>query len=74
MKIDKNIGINKLINEYPDVIPVLMSYGLHCVGCAFAQHDTLEQGAKIHGIQGNDFEMMIKDVNETIRANKEEKE
>ena len=67
-EITKNIPINDLINNHPDVIPVLMGYGLHCVGCSFASHDTLETGAKLHGFSEEEIEMMIKDVNTTIKA------
>lgn len=68
MEITKTIPINDLINDYPDVIPVLMGYGLHCVGCSFAQYDTLETGAKLHGFSKEEIKMMIKDVNATIKA------
>lgn len=68
MEINKDMGINDLIDKYPDVIPVLMGYGLHCVGCTFASHDTLEQGANLHGIQGEELEMMLKDINTTIKT------
>ena len=67
-EITKEIPINDLINNHPDVIPVLMGYGLHCVGCSFASHDTLETGAKMHGMNEEEVEMMIKDVNATIKA------
>ena len=67
-EITKEIPINDLINNHPDVIPVLMGYGLHCVGCSFASHDTLETGAKMHGMNEEEVEMMIKDVNVTIKA------
>ena len=67
-EITKEIPINDLINNHPDVIPVLMGYGLHCVGCSFASHDTLETGARMHGMNEEEVEMMIKDVNTTIKA------
>ena len=67
-EITKEIPINDLINNHPDVIPVLMGYGLHCVGCSFASHDTLETGARMHGMNEEEVEMMIKDVNMTIKA------
>jgi len=72
-EITKEIPINDLINNHPDVIPVLMGYGLHCVGCSFAQHDTLETGAKMHGMNEEEVEMMLKDVNATIKALEKEK-
>ncbi len=65
-KITKDMNINELIDKYPDVIPVLMAYGLRCVGCNFAQHDTLATGAKLHGIKEEELKLMIKDVNKVL--------
>jgi hybrid cluster-associated redox disulfide protein len=61
--ISRDIKIMDLINDYPEVIPILMGYGLHCVGCHFSSYDTLEAGAKIHGMTDEIIEMMLKDVN-----------
>lgn len=68
--VTKDVSIMELVEKYPDVIPVLMGYGLHCVGCSFSKFDTLENGAKIHGISGEDFEMMLKDVNFIVSSEK----
>jgi hybrid cluster-associated redox disulfide protein len=73
MEITKKIPINDLIDKHPDVIPVLMGYGLHCVGCSFAKHDTLETGAKIHGMNEEELEMLVKDVNATIKVSEKDK-
>lgn len=51
------------IEKYPEIAPILTGYGLHCVGCHFSSFDTIEAGAKIHGLIGEDFEMMLKDIN-----------
>lgn len=65
-KITKEMKINGIVNNYPDIVPLLMGYGLHCVGCSFSEHDTLESGAKLHGMSNEDIEMMIKDCNELL--------
>ena len=41
-------------------VEVLMNKGLHCLGCAFAQFETLEQGCRGHGI---DVEQVLKELN-----------
>lgn len=66
-KIKKNMRINDIVNEYPDVIPLLMGYGLHCVGCHFSAQDTLESGAKLHGMSDEDLKMMVKDANDLLK-------
>ena len=71
IKIKKNMPINEIINNYPDLIPLLMGYGLHCIGCSFSAHDTIEQGAKLHGMSDEDVNMMIHDCNELLEELKE---
>ena len=69
--ITKDILVNELIEKHPEVATVLMGYGLHCVGCHFSDLDTLEAGAKLHGIDDKTISMMIKDVNTLINKSKE---
>lgn len=44
-------------------VEVLMNKGLHCLGCAFASFETLEQGCKGHGI---DVEQVLKELNKKM--------
>lgn len=39
---------------------VLMERGMHCFGCPFSQMESLEQGAKAHGINPED---LVKELN-----------
>lgn len=65
-KVTKEMPINDIINNFPDVVPLLMGYGLHCVGCHFSGLDTLESGAKLHGMSDEEIKMMVKDCNELL--------
>lgn len=64
--ITKDMLMNDIIEKYPEVAPILMGYGLHCVGCHFSSFDTLENGIKIHGMDEETFEMLMKDVNAIV--------
>lgn len=64
--ISKETNLMKLVAEHPEVVPILTGYGLHCVGCAFSAFDTLENGAKIHGMDKETFDMMLRDINAVI--------
>ncbi len=66
MEITKNILINELIEKYPKVAEILMGYGLHCAGCHFSDQDTLEAGAKIHGLNEEAIGMILRDVNTVV--------
>jgi len=69
-KITSKTPINQLIKEYPETVEILMEYGLQCINCHFSEFDTLEDGAKIHGLSDEDIKMIIKDVNEVIKKKK----
>lgn len=69
MKITKEFPINKLLKEHPEVIDVLMSYGLNCVNCSFSHFDTLENGLKIHGLD-HELEMILRDLNRVVNKEK----
>jgi hybrid cluster-associated redox disulfide protein len=66
IKVDRDTNLAKVIYKYPDVAEILTDYGLHCVGCFLNAFDTLEAGAKVHGLSDENIEEMIKRINEVI--------
>ena len=34
MTITKDMGIGEVVQKYPDTVPVFMSAGMGCIGCA----------------------------------------
>ncbi|RLE44936.1 disulfide oxidoreductase, partial [Candidatus Woesearchaeota archaeon] len=50
MRITKKMSFSALLSKYPETIEVFLRYGMHCVGCVAASFETIEQGAKAHGI------------------------
>ena len=62
-KINKDMTFFELMRTYPESVKVLQSYNLGCIGCMGAQNESLEQGARAHGI---DIENLMKDLNAAI--------
>lgn len=60
MKITKDSIIADILKINENAIPVLMSYGMGCLGCPSSQMETLEQAAEIHGI---DLEKLLLELN-----------
>ena len=48
--ITKDMTIGQILMANPDVAPVLMQAGMHCLGCPASQGETLEEAAMVHGI------------------------
>ncbi len=69
-KVTKKTNIAKLVYEYPETVEVFMNYGLHCVGCPVSEADSLETGARIHGLSDEEIVQLVKRVNEVIKFKK----
>ncbi len=48
--ITKDMTFHEVMSKSPEVVNVLGSFNLGCVGCMGAQHETLAQGATAHGL------------------------
>jgi hybrid cluster-associated redox disulfide protein len=44
-------NISKLVAELPIAEDVLREFGLHCAGCGVNKYETIEKGAKAHGLR-----------------------
>ena len=66
VKITKDMSLADLVFKYPGVAEVLLDYGLHCVSCIASGFDTLEIGAKVHGMTDREIDEMMNRVNEFI--------
>ena len=69
IKITKEMIIGDILNEAPDMAPVLMAAGMHCIGCPSAQMETVEEAAYVHGIEP---ELLITRVNAFVDAQDKE--
>ena len=69
IKITKEMIIGDILNEAPDMAPVLMATGMHCIGCPSAQMETVEEAAYVHGIEP---ELLITRVNAFVDAQDKE--
>ena len=55
MAISKNTTIGELLQTNPEVAPILMEIGMHCLGCPSSQMESLEEAAMVHGMDINDL-------------------
>lgn len=62
-KVTKDMSIRDIVQEHPETLEVFARYGMGCIGCAAAQFENLEAGAKVHGF---DVDAMVNDINEVI--------
>ena len=60
----KDMTIAKMITANPDVVPILLNAGMHCIGCPSAMGETIEEAAMVHGL---DADMLLEDINELLK-------
>ena len=48
--ITKNMTFHQVMRLNPEVLKVLKTFQLGCVGCMGAQHESIEKGAMAHGL------------------------
>ena len=65
-KIKKEMPFSEVLQKYPDVAPIMIKHGLHCIGCHAAAFETVEQGCMAHGMKEEDLEKMLKEMNEAV--------
>lgn len=63
-EITKNTTIGQALQINPNIAPVLMGIGMHCLGCPSAQGETLEEAAMVHGL---DVEELMARINEATK-------
>ena len=62
-KINKKMLIGELVEKYPKAAELLMDkYSLHCVGCGMAMMETIEDGARAHGMKAGEIKKMLEDL------------
>ena len=59
-KITENTTIFEAIQINPNAGEILMSFGMHCLGCALAHGETVGEAAQVHGA---DLEEMLRQLN-----------
>lgn len=67
-EITKDMMIKDVLEMDNKVIPVFFKHGLHCMGCALASGETLEQACEVHSL---DCDTLISDLNEFFEAKAE---
>lgn len=61
-EITKDMTIGEILQANPDVAPVLLEAGMHCLGCPASQAESLEEAAMVHGINIDDLMKAIQAV------------
>ncbi len=55
--------IGEIVANYPECIDILLSIGMHCLGCPASQMESLEDACMVHGLN---VEPVVEAINKRI--------
>jgi hybrid cluster-associated redox disulfide protein len=64
--VQKDMLLGEVVAKYPQAAEIMLGYGLHCVGCFANAFDTVEVGAKVHGMTNEQVDEMVGKINAAI--------
>ena len=59
--------VGEIVRNHPEAVEVLMSIGMHCLGCPASRSESLQDACAVHGIPA---EQVIDAINERIAEGK----
>ena len=65
MEVTEKTLIGEIVNKHPEAVEVLMSIGMHCLGCPASQMESLEEACMVHGM---DAAPVVEAINARIAA------
>lgn len=54
-QVTKDTVIAEIMQNAPQTMPLFQSIGMHCMGCAMASGENVEQACEAHGVDADAF-------------------
>ena len=55
MELTRQTMISEIVEKCPQAMPAFQALGMHCMGCALASGENLEQACMAHGVNPDEF-------------------
>ncbi len=66
MEIKRETLISEILANCPEAMPAFQEIGMHCMGCALASGESLEQACAAHGVDPDEFLVYLKAYLDTL--------
>jgi len=53
--ITRDMSIGQVLEINRETAPIMMEYGMHCMGCPFSMMESLEMGCAAHGTDADEL-------------------
>ncbi len=57
--------VGEIVTQYPEAVEVLLSIGMHCLGCPASRAESLEDACAVHGMP---VDRVVEAINEKVAA------
>ena len=64
-QIEKDTLISEIMENAPFCVPLFQAIGMHCMGCAMASGEDVQEACEAHGV---DVDLFVQKVNEFIAS------
>ena len=64
----KDTVISDIMDNAPETMPLFQEIGMHCMGCALASGENLQEACDAHGV---DVDSFLKKLNDFITTQKQ---
>ncbi len=64
-QVEKDTLISDIMMNAPDTVPLFQAIGMHCMGCALASGENVEEACSVHGV---DADLFVAKLNDFIAA------
>lgn len=62
--ITEKMTFMEVVSKHPETSKIFLKYGMHCIGCPMAMQETIEEGAKSHGMS---VEKLLEELNKAVK-------
>ena len=66
MEITRETMLSDILENCPEAMPAFQAIGMHCMGCALASGENLEQACAAHGVDPDEFVEGLKNYLATL--------
>jgi len=66
MDFTRDTLISEIVAKCPQAMPAFQAIGMHCMGCALASGETLEQACAVHGVDVDEFIIALENYLSTL--------
>lgn len=70
-EITRKMLLGELLINYPASYGVLQKRGFHCVGCGLTAYETIEDGARVHGLDDFEIEILVEEIKVAVKKQAE---